>query len=211
MQLIFQGIYTTATITFVAITCGLLLALILAVIRVAEIPLLNQIAKLYINIFRSLPLVMVLLGFYLAAPGLIRNLFNITGDVRLLSALIAFSLFEAAYFAEIIRSGLNSVGKNQINAARAMGFTTLQAYRYILLPQALRNTFPVLLTQSIILFQDTSLVYVIGLVDFFGAAIKLGDMQSSKTQMILAVSFAYFVICFTLQRISNKVQKKLAV
>lgn len=211
MELILQGIYTTAVITFVAIFFGLLLAIVLAVIRVAEVPVLNQVAKLYINIFRSLPLVMVLLGFYLAAPGLIRNLFNITGDVRLLSALIAFSLFEAAYFAEIIRSGLNSVGKNQIYAAKAMGFTTIEAYRYILLPQALRNTFPVILTQSIILFQDTSLVYVIGLVDFFGAAIKLGDLQSSKTQMILLVSVAYFIVCFSLQRISNKVQKKLSM
>lgn len=206
MELLLNGAWTTLLITLTAVVCGLSFAVVLAFIRVVEVPVLNTIAKIYINTFRSLPLVMVLLGFYLAVPSLIQSTFNISGDVRLMSALIAFSLFEAAYFAEIIRSGVNSVAKGQVHASLAMGFTTVQAYRHIIIPQAIRNSFPVILTQIIILFQDTSLVYVIGLTDFFGSALKLGDIHSNKTQMLLVACLGYLVICVIMQRVANRLQ-----
>ena len=208
MNIIQQGILTTLSITFTATVAGLVIGIALAIIRSLKVPVLNQLAKAYINTFRSLPLVMILLGFYLVAPELIRNLTGINGDIRLACALVAFSLFEAAYFAEIIRSGINAIPTNQLQACKAIGFTTMQSYRQVLIPQAIKNSFPVLLTQSIILFQDTALAYIIGLSDFFGAAVKLGEMNGNITQMILGASFVYLVVCLALQRISNKITTK---
>lgn len=208
MNIIQQGILTTLSITFTAIIAGLVIGIALAMVRSLKVPVLDQLAKAYINTFRSLPLVMILLGFYLVAPELIRNLTGISGDIRLACALVAFSLFEAAYFAEIIRSGINSIPTNQFQACKAIGFTTMQSYRQVLIPQAIKNRFPVLLTQSIVLFQDTALVYIIGLSDFFGAAVKLGEMNGNITQMILGASVVYLVACVALQRISNKITTK---
>lgn len=210
MQIITQGILTTATITSVALVFGLLLGVVLAMCRTIKIPIADQLAKAYINTFRSLPLVMILLGFYLVAPDIIKFLFGVTGDIRLACALVAFSLFEAAYFAEILRSGFNAIPASQLNACKSLGFTTLQSYKHVLIPQAFKNAFPVLLTQSIILFQDTSLVYIIGLSDFFGSAVKMGEINGNITSMILMATVAYMAICITLQRVSNKLMRGVA-
>jgi glutamate/aspartate transport system permease protein len=164
-------------------------------------------AYIYIETFRTLPLVMVLIGFYLVIPEILRNLFNLTGDIRLQAAIISFSLFEAAYFSEILRSGINAVARNQFQAAKALGFTSLQTYRLIILPQAIKNTFPALLTQCIILFQDVALVYVIGLPDFFGMAVKIGARDGAIVEAILFASIIYFVICYILQRVVNRLKQ----
>ena len=208
MQIIIQGILTTATITTVALVFGLALGVVLAMCRTVKIPVADQLAKTYINIFRSLPLVMILLGFYLVAPDLVKAVFGLEGDIRLACALIAFSLFEAAYFAEILRSGFNAVPSSQINACKSLGYSTAQAYIHVMIPQAFKNSFPVLLTQSIILFQDTSLVYIIGLSDFFGSAVKMGEMNGTITSMIIFAAITYMTICIGLQRVSNKLMSK---
>lgn len=208
MQIIIQGILTTATITTVALVFGLALGTVLAMCRTIKIPVADQLAKGYINIFRSLPLVMILLGFYLVAPGLIQSVFGIGGDIRLACALVAFSLFEAAYFAEILRSGFNAIPSSQLNACKSLGYSTAQTYRHVLIPQAVKNSFPVLLTQAIIIFQDTSLVYIIGLTDFFGSAVKMGEMNGTITSMIMLAAVAYMAICIALQRVSNKLMSR---
>jgi len=210
MNLITNGLITTATITTVALISGLALGIVLAMCRTIKIPVADQLATAYINIFRSLPLVLVILGFYLVAPGIIKTIFGLHGDIRLACALVAFSLFEAAYFAEIIRSGFNAIPPGQALAAKACGFSTWQSYRHILIPQAVKNSAPVLLTQAIILFQDTSLVYVIGLNDFFGSAVKLGEVQGNITTMILIGSAVYLAICVSVQRFANKLNDKKA-
>lgn len=206
MQIIIQGILTTATITTVALVFGLALGVVLAMCRTIKIPVADQLAKGYINIFRSLPLVMILLGFYLVAPGLVKAVFGIDGDIRLACALIAFSMFEAAYFAEILRSGFNAIPSSQLNACKSLGYSTAQTYKHVLIPQAIKNSFPVLLTQSIILFQDTSLVYIIGLSDFFGSAVKMGEMNGNITSMIMLAAVTYMAICIALQRVANKLR-----
>ena len=208
MELIAQGIQTTLIITSVALIAGLLIGITLAIVRTMQIPVLDQLAKVYINLFRSLPLVIVLLGFYLVAPQVIRSTLGISGDIRLACALVAFSVFEGAYFAEILRAGINAIPKNQLQACKAIGFTTLQSYRHVLIPQAIKNSTPVLMTQSIVLFQDTALVYIIGLHDFFGSAVQIGEMNGRSTQMILAASIAYMAICIVTQRIANKITTK---
>ena len=205
MNLLIQGLQTTVEVTATAVIAGLCIGTCLALIRTLQTPVLDFLAKVYINIFRSQPLVMVLLAFYLAAPELIRRLFNIDGDIRLACALVAFTLFEAAFFAEIIRSGIRAIPAHQFMACKAVGFSTFQTYHEVIIPQAIKNSLPVLITQSIILFQDTALVYIIGLTDFFGSAVKLGEMNGNITQMILIASVGYLSICVALQRLSNKI------
>ena len=207
MEMIINGFITTATITAVALFFGLMLGTVLAMCRTLKIPVADQLARVYIDTFRSLPLVLIIFGFYLVAPGIIKSLFGIHGDIRMACALIAFSLFEAAYFAEILRSGFNAIPKNQLAACKSNGFSSLQSYRYVLIPQAIKNSLPVLVTQSIILFQDTALVYVIGLTDFFGSMVKMGEMNGNMPGMILTGSAAYLVLCVALQRVANRLQK----
>jgi len=202
MELITNGAITTLILTLSAAIAGLGIGIGLAVTRTLEVKYLNTLAKAYINTFRSLPLVMVLLGFYLVAPGLLRAI-GIDGDIRLACAIIAFSLFEAAYFAEILRSGINSIPASQKQACKSLGFTTWESYKHVLIPQALKNSFPVLMTQGIVLFQDTALVYIIGLTDLFGSAVKMGEMKGNITDYILMAAAGYMVICVVLQRVAN--------
>jgi glutamate/aspartate transport system permease protein len=140
-------------------------------------------------------------------PQLLRGLFgNAIGDIRLTSAMVAFALFEAAYYSEIIRAGIQSVPRGQMSAGLALGFTPGQTMRRIILPQAFRNMIPLLLTQAIILFQDTSLVYVIGLSDFFGTAYKVGDRDGRLVELLLFAGAVYFVICFSASQIVKRLQ-----
>lgn len=149
--------------------------------------------------------------FFLIVPHLLESLFGFPrgSDMRLSSAIAGFALFEAAYYSEIIRAGIQSVPKGQMGAARALGMTYGQAMRLVVLPQAFRNMVPLLLTQGIILFQDTSLVYVSALADFFGAAYKVGDRDGRLVELLLFAGAVYFVICFTASRIVRYYQNKL--
>jgi glutamate/aspartate transport system permease protein len=153
---------------------------------------------------------MVLLWFFLIMPKFLTELFGMPSgtDLRLTSAMIGFALFESAYYSEIIRAGIQSVSKGQLSAAYAMGMTYGQAMRLVVLPQAFRNMVPLLLTQAIILFQDTSLVYVSALADFFGAAYKVGDRDGRLVELLLFAGLVYFVICFAASSLVKRLQKK---
>jgi len=129
-------------------------------------------------------------------------------DIRLTSALVAFALFEAAYYSEIIRAGIQSVPKGQVAAGLALGLTPGQTMRLVVLPQAFRNMVPLLLTQAIILFQDTSLVYVIGLSDFFGTAYKVGDRDGRLVELLLFAGAVYFVLCFSASQLVRRLQAR---
>ena len=131
-------------------------------------------------------------------------------DLRLSSAMMGFALFEAAYYSEIIRAGIQSVTKGQVSAGLALGLTPGQTMRLIVLPQAFRNMLPLLLTQGIILFQDTSLVYVIGLSDFFGTSYKVGDRDGRLVELLLFAGAVYFVICFSVSRIVKRLQARFS-
>lgn len=193
------GLYITLKVLFLAILGGLTLGTILALMRLSGIKLLAIPAKLYVNFFRSVPLLLVLLWFYFAVP-MVYNLVTgtyLTLDTAFTSCVVAFMVFEAAYFSEIVRAGIQSIGKGQVNAAKALGMTYGQTMRYIILPQAFRKMFPLLLQQSIILFQDTTLVFSIGLVDFFRASYVRGDLMGLLTPYILMAGLLYFVISLT--------------
>jgi glutamate/aspartate transport system permease protein len=212
LPILATGMMVTAKVTFSAIAFGIVWGTLLAVARLSGKPWLAWPSVLYVNTFRSVPLVMVILWFYLIVPSLLRNVFGIgeSTDIRMVSALVAFSLFESAYYAEIIRAGIQSVPKGQIAAAQALGMTYGQTMRLVILPQAFRNMVPLLLTQAIILFQDTSLVYVIGLADFFGSAYKVGDRDGRIVELLLFAGLIYFLICYGASLLVRFLRKKNA-
>lgn len=209
------GMATSLKITAIAVVVGIIWGAILAVMRVSSIKPLAWFAQGYVTLLRSIPLIMVLLWFFLMVPQVIQNLFGVSprSDIRLVSAMVAFSLFEAAYYSEIIRAGIQAVSRGQLNAAYALGMPYLMAMRLIVTPQALRATVPALLTQGIVLFQDTSLVYVIGLSDFFRSAKNVADRDGTTVEMILFAGGVYLAISLlasagvrTLQRGGNYVK-----
>jgi len=211
LPFLWKGMRTTLYITITAMAAGIALGTVLAVLRMSKSRALAWLSAGYVNAFRSIPLIMVLLWFFLLMPALIERLLNVPrhADTRLTSALVAFSLFQAAYYAEIIRAGIQSVAAGQMGAALALGMSNGQAMRIVVLPQAFRNMAPLLLTQTIILFQDTSLVYVSALADFFGAASIIGTRDGRQVELYLFAGAVYFVVCFALSSLVKRWQNRL--
>jgi glutamate/aspartate transport system permease protein len=202
----------TLRITATAIGAGIAFGTVLAVMRLSRSRLLSWLSAAYVNTFRSIPLVMVLLWFFLIVPALLERLFAIPrhADTRLTSAVVAFALFQAAYYAEIIRAGIQAVPSGQLAAALALGMTRGKAMRLVVLPQAFRKMIPLLLTQSVILFQDTSLVYVSALADFFGAAYKVGDRDGRLVELLLFAGAVYLLVSWIASRLVRRWQERLA-
>ena len=207
-----DGMLISLQITAVAIVFGIVWGTLLAMMRLSGIKPLQWFAAGYVNLFRSIPLVMVLLWFFLIVPQLLQTVFKLSAssDLRMTSALVAFALFEAAYYSEIIRAGIKSVARGQFNAAFALGLTYPQAMRLIILPQAFRNMLPLLLTQGIILFQDTSLVYVSALADFFGRAYSIGERSGRIIELLFFAGAVYFTICFGISLLVKRFRKKIS-
>ncbi|WP_374325645.1 glutamate/aspartate ABC transporter permease GltK [Azonexus sp.] len=210
LPILWDGMAVSLEITLTAIVVGIVWGTLLAMMRLSSIKPLSLFAAGYVNLFRAIPLVMVLLWFFLIVPRFIADLFGLppNTDLRLASAMIGFALFESAYYSEIIRAGIQSVPKGQMAACQALGMTYGQAMRLVILPQAFRNMVPLLLTQAIILFQDTSLVYVSALADFFGAAYKVGDRDGRLVELLLFAGLVYFVLCFAASMLVKHLQKK---
>ncbi|QXO73769.1 glutamate/aspartate ABC transporter permease GltK [Morganella morganii] len=210
MPFLLDGLVITAKITITSIVIGILWGTILAMMRLSSIKIVSWLAALYVNAFRSVPLVMVLLWFYLIVPNLVQNVLGISPktDIRLISAMVAFSLFEAAYYAEIIRAGIQSVSRGQTSASLALGMTKMQTMRLVVLPQAFRAMIPLLLTQGIVLFQDTSLVYVLSLTDFFRTASNIGERDGTQIEMVLFAGAVYFVISFAASMLVNYLKRR---
>ena len=211
LPFLWDGMKISLEITVTAVIFGIVWGTLLAMLRLSPVKPLAWFAAGYVNLFRSIPLVMVLLWFFLIVPQLLRSFFNLdpNTDVRLTSAMIGFALFESAYYSEIIRAGIQSVPKGQVAAASALGMSYSQAMRLVVLPQAFRNMVPLLLTQAIVLFQDTSLVYMSALADFFGAAYKVGDRDGRLVELLLFTGVVYFLICFAASQLVRRYQKKL--
>ncbi|WP_277188109.1 glutamate/aspartate ABC transporter permease GltK [Caballeronia sp. BR00000012568055] len=209
---LWTGAIITLQITVLAIVVGIVLGTLIALLRLSGIKPLQWFANAYVTIFRSIPLVMVLLWFFLIVPQVLQNVLGLSADIdiRLASAMVAFSLFEAAYYSEIIRAGIQAVARGQVNAAFALGMTYGQAMKLVVLPQAFRAMVPLLLTQAIVLFQDTSLVYVISLADFFRTAANVGDRDGTIVEMVLFAGACYFVICVLASALVKSLQKKVA-
>ncbi|HEX9291322.1 MAG TPA: glutamate/aspartate ABC transporter permease GltK [Anaeromyxobacteraceae bacterium] len=212
LPFLWEGMKLTLEITLTAIAAGIVWGTLLAMMRLSGNRVLSWFAAIYVNVFRSIPLIMVLLWFFLIVPAVMEALFHFgrPKDTRLTSAMVAFALFEAAYYSEIIRAGIQSVSRGQSSAALALGMTYGQSMRYVILPQAFRNMIPLLLTQGVILFQDTSLVYVSALADFFGVAAKVGDRDGRMVELLLFAGAVYFVICYAISTLVKRYQNRLS-
>ena len=209
---ILNGAAYTLELTAITAVGGLALGTLLALCRLSNRPCLAIPARLYVNLMSAVPFV-VLFWFFLLMPEVLRLLFHLDHPVQIgaeMTAIITFILFEAAYFAEIMRAGIQSIKKGQIYAAYGLGLSYSQTMRYVVLPQAVRHMLPVLLTQTIILFQDTSLVYVISGHDFMGAISKIAERDG---QLILMYSFAavcYLTVSLSLSMLIRRLQSKMA-
>lgn len=208
--LLASGMWLTLKITLVAICCGLLWGTVLAMFRISKNRFLTRFAEIYVAVFRSIPLVMLLLWFFLIVPQFLKALFDLSPsvDIRTVSAMVAFSLLEAAFFCEIMRAGIQSLPRGQFHAARALGMNPYQSMRFIILPQAWKAMLPLILTQCIVIFQDTSLVYVIALGDFFRRATSIGERDGNIVQMLLFAGLVYWIICSLLSLIVKLVQSR---
>jgi glutamate/aspartate transport system permease protein len=212
--LFLEGMRFTLMLTVLATIGGVVLGTLLAMMRLSGIGPLSWIAAAYSNTLRALPLVLVIFWFYFLIPYIGQW---ITGASRPIavgaftSALVTFTLFEAAYFSEIMRAGIQSIPRGQQSAGYALGLTYWQNMRYVVLPQAFRNMLPVLLTQTVILFQDTSLVYVLSITDFLGAASKIAQRDGRLVEMYLFAAVVYFVISFALSRLVKHLQTRTAI
>ena len=212
--LFFDGMTFTLTLTALSAVGGLVFGTLLALMRLSGLKLLGRIAGLYVDLMRSLPLVLVIFWFYFLVPYIGQWLTGASRPIRVgafASTLVTFIMFEAAYFSEIMRAGIQSISKGQPAAASALGLTYSQSMRYIVLPQAFRNMLPVLLTQTIVLFQDTSLVYVLSIPDFLGAASKVAQRDGRLVEMYLFAAAVYFVIsCFASYGV-RRLQARIAI
>lgn len=208
------GMVFTFTLTFWAMIGGIVLGTLLALMRLSSIKAVNLFATAYVNLMRSVPLVMVIFWFYFLVPYIAAWVIGASEPVKVgafTSCLITFVMFEAAYYCEIMRSGIQSIPRGQAFAGDALGMNYWQTMGYIVLPQAFRNMIPILLTQTIILFQDVSLVYVLSITDFVGAASKVAQRDGRLVEMYTFVAVVYFILSFMLSNLVKRLQKRLAI
>ena len=203
---VLKGLGFSVMLTIIATLGGIFFGTLLALMRLSGKKWLDTPATIYVNGMRSIPLVMVILWFFLLVPLVIGKPIGAE-----LSAIITFIAFEAAYFSEIMRAGIQSIPRGQVFAGQAMGMTYGQNMRLVILPQAFRNMLPVLLTQTIILFQDTSLVYAIGAYDMLKGFEVAGKNFGRPMEAYLAAAVIYFVICFALSYLVKRLHKKIAI
>lgn len=201
-----KGFFFSIWLTVVATIGGILLGTVLALMRLSGKPWLALPATAYVNTMRSIPLVMVLLWFFLLIPFAIGRPLGAE-----LSAIITFIAFEAAYFSEIVRAGIQSIPRGQVHAGQAMGMTYGQNMKLVILPQAFRNMLPVFLTQTIILFQDTSLVYAIGAYDMLKGFETAGKNLGRPVEAYLLAAVVYFFMCLALSYAARKLQEKIQI
>jgi len=201
-----KGLIFSIQLTVIATVGGIIVGTVLALMRLSNKPWLVIPATIYVNTMRSIPLVMVILWFFLLIPLMIGKPLGVN-----LSAIITFIAFEAAFFSEIVRAGIQSIPRGQVYAGQALGMSYAQNMRLVVLPQAFRNMIPVFMTQTIILFQDTSLVYAIGAYDLLKGFEIAGKNFGRPIETYLLAAVTYFLICFTLSRIVRRIQQKVAI
>ena len=209
-----EGMSFTLTLTGLAALGGIVFGTLLAMMRLSSHKWLQLPATGYVNLMRSIPLLLVIFWFYFLVPYIGAWIVGSSTPIKVgafASSVITFTLFEAAYYSEIMRAGIQSIPRGQVWAGYALGLDYWQSMRYIVLPQAFRNMLPILLTQTIILFQDTSLVYVLSITDFLGAASKVAQRDGRLVEMYLFAAVVYFIMSFSLSYVVKRLQRKIAI
>ena len=205
LPILWQGMEVTLLLTVIGTAGGLFGGILLALMRMSKSRSLSVLAASYVDLLRSLPLVLLIFWFYFLVPIIVGH--PVGGFY---SAVVGFIMFEAAYFCEIIRSGIQGVRRGQVMAGLATGLTEVQCMRFVILPQAVRAMLPLLLLQCINLFKSTSLVYVIGLRDFLTAADLIGGRDGRLIEMYLLVAMVFFVICWAASLAVGRIARRTA-
>ena len=209
-----DGMTFTITLTALATAGGIVFGTLLALMRLSAFAPVSILAAGYVNLMRSVPLVLMIFWFYFLVPFIGQWVTGASRPIQVgafVSSLVTFTLFEAAYFSEIMRAGIQSISKGQPASAQALGLTYGQTMRFVVLPQAFRNMLPVLLTQTIVLFQDTSLVYVLSIPDFLGAASKVAQRDGRLVEMYLFAALVYFTISCVASFGVRQLQSRIAI
>jgi glutamate/aspartate transport system permease protein len=209
-----EGMTFTLTLTALAAAGGIVFGTLLAMMRLSSFRALSLVATGYVNLMRSIPLLLVIFWFYFLVPYIGAWVTGASRPIQVgafASTVITFTMFEAAYYSEIMRAGIQSIPRGQVSAGYALGLDYWQTMAKIVLPQAFRNMIPILLTQTIILFQDTSLVYVLSITDFLGAASKVAQRDGRLVEMYLFAALVYFAISFGLSVVVKRLQQKIAI
>lgn len=212
--LLFNGLGFTLEVTVLSMIGGILVGTLLALMRLSSIKPLAWAAGTYVNVLRAIPLVLVIFWFYFLVPYIGAWIIGSASPIRVgafSSALVTFIMFEACYYCEIMRAGIQSIPRGQVAAGYALGLNYWQVMGHIVLPQAFRNMLPVLLTQTIVLFQDVSLVYIISLPDFVTIASKIAQRDGRLIEMYLFVALVYFVLCYLLSYLVKRLQERMAI
>jgi glutamate/aspartate transport system permease protein len=212
--LFLDGMRFTLMLTALATAGGIVIGTLLALMRLSGSAPLAIFAGGYVNLMRSMPLVLVIFWFYFLVPYIGQWMTGASRPIQVgafWSCLVTFTIFEAAYFCEIVRAGIQSIPRGQTEAAKAIGMNYWQSMSEIILPQAFRNMIPVLLTQTIVLFQDTSLVYVLSVTDFLGAASKIAQRDGRLVEMYLFAAVVYFVISLAASIVVRRLQRRVAI
>ena len=195
----------TVRLAVPAIVLGFLLGIVVGLARLARAPWIHVPETVYVEFFRGVPLVMVIFWFWFVIPQLLRRPIP-----EYTVALTAFVIFEAAYFGEIVRAGVQSVARGQVEAATALGLTQAQTMRHVVLPQALRNMVPSLVTQMIVLFKDTSLASIIGYVDLTKAAQIVNNREIRPFELYLFIAVVYWLCAYAMSRVARRYERALA-
>ncbi len=209
-----EGMTFTLTLTGLAAVGGIVFGTLLAMMRLSSLKWLSLAATGYVNLMRSIPLLLVIFWFYFLVPYIGAWITGSSQPIKVgafASSVITFTMFEAAYYSEIMRAGIQSIPRGQVWAGYALGLNYWQTMGTVVLPQAFRNMIPILLTQTIILFQDTSLVYVLSITDFLGAASKVAQRDGRLVEMYLFAALVYFVVSFGLSLLVKRLQQKIAI
>src|SRR5688572_29444193 len=212
-EVLWSGFLLSLKLFAIALAGGIIFGTLLAMARLSSWRVLSYPATGFVNLIRSIPFIMAIFWFYFLTPMVVGKLTGQQGEAvgPLTSAIVAFIMVESAYYSEIIRAGIQSIPRGQPSAAYALGMNYWQAMGHVVLPQAFRNMLPIMLTQAIILFQDTSLVYVVGLKDFLGAASKQGQISGRIVELYVFVAVCFFLICFLASWLVKRVQSRFSV
>lgn len=212
-DVLWDGMKLSLQLFGIALAGGVFFGTLLAMARLSSWRILSMPATGFVNLIRSIPFIMAIFWFYFLTPMLVQKVTGQQGEAvgPMTSAIVAFIMVESAYYSEIIRAGIQSIPRGQPWAAYALGMNYWQSMGHVVLPQAFRNMTPIMLTQAIILFQDTSLVYVVGLKDFLGAASKGGQLSGRIVELYIFVAVVYFVICFGASWLVKRLNEKIAV
>ncbi|MCM2327072.1 MAG: amino acid ABC transporter permease [Lysobacter sp.] len=212
-EALWDGMLTSLQLFAIALAGGIFFGTLLALARLAPWKLVSVPAAGFVNLIRSIPFIMAIFWFYFLTPMIVSKFTGQQGEAvgPFTSAVVAFIMVESAYYSEIVRAGIQSIPRGQPAAAYALGLNYWQSMGQVVLPQAFRNMLPVMLTQAVILFQDTSLVYVVALKDFLGAASKAGQLTGRIVELYIFVAVVFFILCFLASHAVKRLQARLAV